>query len=317
MQFVLLAFASNAQSPGGGSSLYERELSVSPRIGYDLPFFNNNTPYIDYKGGIEYGLSIDYYWKKFGLGADFDYMGNRTKSTYPTTNIFIVAPGFPISNFTVIERKIERMFYGIGPDFRWKAKGGKFSTELNTRVGVGHIKGGLVDHRGTFFNGVANVPVVLNYHHGYNDNFNLAAKGQLRFNYLLSQRIGVNAGAYYLHHFGVEDLEAVPGIAAWHQPLQSVPAGQEFNGPPSSMGSQKSAVSSVGVFVGLSFILKSKDEKKKKGKYTLAVTAKDKFTKQLIPEAEVVLKNNAGQIVSAGKTNAYGVVMFENLAADN
>ena len=29
---------------------------LSPRVGYDFPTYNNNTPYIDYKGGLEAGI---------------------------------------------------------------------------------------------------------------------------------------------------------------------------------------------------------------------------------------------------------------------
>jgi len=54
--------------------LDENYFQLSPRIGYDFPNYNkNNTPYIDYNAGLDFGVSLDYYyWNWFGLGFDFD-----------------------------------------------------------------------------------------------------------------------------------------------------------------------------------------------------------------------------------------------------
>jgi len=40
----------------------QNTFQVSTRVGYDFPTYNNSTPYIDYKGGLEIGASLDYYW---------------------------------------------------------------------------------------------------------------------------------------------------------------------------------------------------------------------------------------------------------------
>ena len=65
------AFTTNAQQDDNNY------FQLSPRIGYDFPSYNNNTPYIDYNGGMDLGLSLDYYWNWFGLGFDFDYIKNQ------------------------------------------------------------------------------------------------------------------------------------------------------------------------------------------------------------------------------------------------
>ena len=90
---------------------------LNPRIGYDFPIFDNNTPYIDYTGGPDLGISLDYYWNLFGVGADFDYIINKPSNTYSTNNLY--EPDFvtPINSFYLNEEKITRLFYGIGSKF--------------------------------------------------------------------------------------------------------------------------------------------------------------------------------------------------------
>ena len=79
MLFVFAnTFTSTAQQP-----LEVNYFQLSPRVGYDFPTYLNNTPYIDYNGGLELGLSLDYYWDWFGLGADFDYIKNQLENVYP------------------------------------------------------------------------------------------------------------------------------------------------------------------------------------------------------------------------------------------
>ena len=58
-----------AQSTGNTVKKRFSGLAASVHGGYDiLPFYNNNTPCIDYKGGIAAGASVNYYWNWFGLG---------------------------------------------------------------------------------------------------------------------------------------------------------------------------------------------------------------------------------------------------------
>ena len=52
-----LSFTTQAQQTENGTNYFQ----LSPRIGYDFPSYNNNTPAIDYKGGLDLGLSLDYY----------------------------------------------------------------------------------------------------------------------------------------------------------------------------------------------------------------------------------------------------------------
>ncbi|MEP2968331.1 hypothetical protein, partial [Nonlabens ulvanivorans] len=52
-------------------------------------------------------------------------------------------------------------------------------------------------------------------------------------------------------------------------------------------------------------------------KYNLTVTARDKFTKELLPDTEVVLKDTEGNIVQTGTSNSYGAVVFNDIKKDD
>ncbi|MGB2684082.1 MAG: hypothetical protein WBC43_03615, partial [Olleya sp.] len=173
------AFTTNAQQDDNNY------FQLSPRIGYDFPSYNNNTPFIDYNGGMDLGLSLDYYWNWFGLGFDFDYIKNQPESTYPTDNLFY-AGGGQINNFILSEDDISRVFFGIGPNFQYRSQSRRFSTELNTRVGLASIKGGrtlLTDDPAS---------TLLNFHSGYDLSSVFSFKGQLRFTYYLNDNFGIN-----------------------------------------------------------------------------------------------------------------------------
>ncbi|MEI9957344.1 MAG: hypothetical protein WDM90_13870 [Ferruginibacter sp.] len=86
MALLFAATITKAQTPVGFREMNQLKpyWQFAPRIGYDIPTYDNNTRYIDYKGGIDLGLSADYYWSWFGLGADFDFIKNKPQSIYPT-----------------------------------------------------------------------------------------------------------------------------------------------------------------------------------------------------------------------------------------
>jgi hypothetical protein len=68
----VFVFSNTLTTTAQEESLDQNYFQLSPRIGYDFPTYKNKTPYIDYKGGVDLGLSLDYYWNWFGIGADFD-----------------------------------------------------------------------------------------------------------------------------------------------------------------------------------------------------------------------------------------------------
>ena len=165
--------------------------------------------------------------------------------------------------FSLSEDKIIRMFYGIGPNFQYRTRSGKFIGELNTRVGFATIEGGRTYLEGS--SGRNTYP--LNFHAGYKDTGVLTLKGQLRFTYLISEHIGVNAGAHYMRHLDVEELSA-SGRSAMYQPLfpttgiNKEPINIIENEPIMRREASTAAISSVGVFAGITFQL-HKNKKKK------------------------------------------------------
>lgn len=287
---------------------------LSPRVGYDFPTIENNTPFIDYNGGLELGLSVDYYWKWFGLGFDFDYIKNSPESTFPTDNLFDTS-GSQLIDFSLSEDGITRIFYGIGPNVQYVSTSQKFKAELNLRGGLVNIKGGRTELReNTVLNDA------LNFHAGYDASSIFTAKAQVRFTYFFNQTFGLHAGAYYMRHFGVEEsLEG--GVAAQYYDVNTLGQGSDLTGTIFSRDEAcEHDISSVGVFAGLTIKLKPKHTTEcctTCAKYALAVTARDKFTKQVLPDTDIALKDKSGNIVQTGTTNSFGIVVFDNIEKDD
>lgn len=305
---------------------------LSPRIGYDFPSYNNNTPFIYYKGGLDLGLSLDYYWRWFGLGFDLDYIKNKPESVYPVNNLFATDGITPINTFNLSEDGITRLFYGIGPNVQFRSKSKRFKTEINTRIGLASIKGGR-----TLLENSAAPNQLLNFHAGYKDSSVLSFKGQVRFTYFISDNFGINAGAYYMRHFGVQELiDPTLGISAGYRPIVQGQgnAGQAVDVLDENPALREEAcdcdISSVGLFAGVTF----KFNKKEKVEVCevcgedhmprccatcgcgVTVTARDKYTDETLPFTDVVLTDLNGNIVQSGTTNSYGVVVFNDVAED-
>ena len=340
---LLLSVCSIANAQTTNDVISNKGFQLSVRAGIDKPLFKNNAPYVEYKSGLELGTSLDYYWNWFGLGFDFDYLNNGSKNLYPTDNL-VNSSATPLTSFTIREDKITRMFYGIGPDFRYLSKSRKFQAELNTRIGLSSVKGGLVEVRET----TTSANDLLNFHAGYNLSSSLAAKGQLRFTYFFTNKIGLNLGAYYIKHFdGTELVDPTNGISTGYASLSVNQEGQNqadnqnftFRENPCNCD-----LASVGVFAGLTF----RFEPSTKPKIAVAkvcsecvqcsvcgkshplplcgcavcgckvnVTARDKYTKEILPDTDIILVNNAGQTTNSGKTNGFGVIVFDNVKTDN
>lgn len=322
--FVIL----NAQS-GTTNNNSNSGLRVSLRAGYDIPAFGNNTPYINYKGGLEAGASIDYYWNWIGLGADFDYINNKPKSVYPTSNLWV--GGNSVTNFTLTENKITRMFYGIGPSFRLLRQPNS-DFELKLRGGLSSIKGGKTELLGD----VAGTNTLLNFHAGYHLTNSLAAKASLQYNRFFNQNFGFTIGAYYLQHFkGTELVDTGYSVSSAYLPFTS-DQGEHIADLKSGMSYREKAcdceIHSIGVFAGLVYKFGKKEKKAEvcpvcqKPHYPFCCTscgcdvtivAKDKFTKEVLDQVDVVLMDETGNIAQSGTTNSYGAVVFKNVKPGN
>ncbi|MGO4911585.1 OmpA family protein [Leeuwenhoekiella sp. W20_SRS_FM14] len=310
------------------AQIHNNQWLFNARVGYDFPTYENNTPYIDYKGGLDLGLSVDYYWNWFGIGADADYIWNKPESTYPTDNLFSTG-NIALTDFSLSEQKINRLFYGIGPSFRYVNQNGRFSAELNLRGGLANIKGGRTELReNTVINDV------LNFHSGYDDKNVLSAKGQIRAIYFVNSWLGLHAGAYYLRHFNVEEqLDPIYNRTAGYYPVIDNQGTNTVNQNALNIRDESCDcdIFSVGVFAGITVAFgnkKAADVCPVCGEdhtphccatcgCTVTITARDKYTQQLLANTDVVLEDANGTITQTGTTNSYGVVVFQEVATSN
>ncbi len=288
---------------------------ITPRVGYDISTnYKNNTTYIKYKGGINLGLTTDYFWGAFGVGADFDYIKNQPQSTFPKTNLQNTLHT-PLTSFNTSAQSITRTFYGIGPSYQMQAAGSKFNFALNARVGLSNIKGGKLEHR----ENTTLVKELLNFHAGYNASNALAAKLQLKTTYFPSPNFGLVLGAYYMHHFNVPELvDAGLGVSTAYLPTSTANPAVINGSAIVRADACKHDISSIGAYAGLVFKFGARvkvnlDPAKCKPEYSLVVTAKDKYTGELLPNTQVIIKSDDGLSNLSAITNAFGVAVFEKI----
>ncbi|WP_379965254.1 OmpA family protein [Epilithonimonas sp. UC225_85] len=290
------------------NSLYDNnQINISVRAGLDFPSYDNQTKYIDYKPNLNLGVSADYYFSWIGLGLDADYLSNKPKSSYPTENLYLGAT--KLSDPTLNENKIQRYFFGIGPNFRWVINDDMGLT-FKLKGGISNIRGGetsLVSNNGSSaYN--------LNYHNGYDEKNILSGKGELEFNWFFSENIGLNIGGYYLQHFKTKDL-AQNGNTSGYIPFTANENQNVIS--PANADIRTSAldheIHSVGFFAGLTFRFSAK---KPAPNYELSVIAKDKETGLILPDTFVELYKN-GKRAYFARTNAQGVAFFKNIKPED
>lgn len=328
---------------------------LSARIGYDFPMYDEDFRFIDYKGGITTGLSINYYWDWFGIQGDFDYIKNKPESNI--SNPKYIATVTPTStafynNVREQSEDITRMFVGVGPAFKHQSTDNKFTAELALLGGLGFIKGGeiMVDAQkmGSL------TTDLLTYHSGFDDQV-FTGKIQARFNYFFNDYFGAHIGAYYMRHFGVNEATTNPLLiqngyiannntgnvyyyeagtstvtinGAGEPTIEEVFGGQTEDILRIQEGNINQTkgidLASIGVFAGITIKFPTKKQQSKIDevcttcdKYGLTVIAKDKYSAQILPNTDVVLKNKNGDIVDTGRTNGFGAVTFNDIQPEN
>lgn len=299
--FVILFQIFNSQLR---NSLHDdNQLSVSLRGGLDFPFYDNQTKFIDYKSNLNLGASVDFYFNWIGLGIDFDYLKNTVKSTYPTENLYSGTTS--LSNINLTENKVERLFLGIGPNFRYVIND-NLSLAFKLKGGISNIKGGETLLMATNYN--------LNYHNGYNEKSILTGKGQIELNWFFSEYVGLNIGGYYIQHFKANDQVKDNSVTGY---IPFTENNNQYNINPSTSeirnNSLEHEIHSAAVFAGLTFRIPTKESKPD---YGLSVIAKDKETGLILPDTFVELFKN-GKRTHFAKTNSQGVAFFKNIKPDN
>lgn len=337
---------------------------LSARGGYDFPLYNENFKYIEYKGGVMGGLSLNKYWKHWGFQADFDIIKNTPSSTAPNPLPYFGAATPILMPTTTQKVDITRMFLGVGPAYKYQSQSNKWTTEASILGGIGFINGGEILVQGSEKSVPGTVaprtlgnPVLVTYHSGFDHEKAVTMKGQIRETYWFNGgRWGVHAGAYYMNHFGVNESKVNPllisngylpnnnaGNVYYYQMGSFNTTGtggtstvfHENQGTEIRLGNdvddqrQKVKLASAGVFAGISyrFYPRSKPnvEVVKKADpccetcpiYGLTITARDKYTKEVLADTDVAIKNSKGEIVKTAKTNAFGVVVFDKILQDD
>ena len=181
---------------------------LSTRVGYDFPMYKENFKYIDYKGGIMAGLSVNRYWNRWGIQGDFDFIRNTPVADFPNpTNYLEFGSAIPTLvplTLSTTKTDISRLFFGVGPAYKYQSPNNKFTTEFAMLGGIGIINGGEILVKGSSHKLTPSI-IPLTYHSGFDQEKVFSMKGQLRFNYFFNDNWGVNAGAYYMNHFDVKE----------------------------------------------------------------------------------------------------------------
>ena len=323
---------------------------ISARAGYDFPTYKEDFKYIDYKGGMMAGLSINKYWNNWGFQVDGDYIknsvnGNITEAYYRTSTIYN-----PYIDIVTTKKDITRMFFGAGPAYKYQSPNNKFTLEAALMGGIGIVNGGeiLVEGQqkasGTIYD-------PLTYHSGFDNAKMFTGKAQLRVNYFFTPNFGLHAGAYYMNHFGGAlesqknqilndrgyDYSTGSGAYFAEQQTSQMDTNngitnvfngeyvvREFSDLDSGSGKrQKIGIQSLGVFAGITFKFGPKTEKTivteapKEIIYHLEVTAKDKYTGQILPNTDVKLIDGSGNVLQTARTNENGIVLFQGITPSN
>lgn len=299
--FIILFQAINGQFR---NSLYDnQQLNISLRGGLDFPSYDNHTKFIDYKYNLNLGTSVDYYFNWIGLGIDLDYLKNTPKNTYPTENLYNGTT--PLSNINLNENNVERLFLGIGPNFRYVIND-NLSLAFKLKGGISTIKGGETSLMTNNYN--------LNFHNGYNEKNILAGKGQIELNWFFSEYVGLNVGGYYIQHFKANEQIKNNFVAGY---IPFTENNNRYNINPSNVEirnkSLEHEIHSAGVFAGLTFRIPTGGSEPN---YGLSVIARDKETGLILPDTFVELFKNGKRIYFA-RTNSQGVAFFKNIKPDN
>lgn len=319
----------------------EKELSgfqFSVRGGYDFPSYTTKAaaapiatreyltgPFIDYKGGFMAGLSVDYYFSWIGLGVDFDYIRNKPKNTYPT-NLYDPYE-YKMTKFQTVEENINRIFYGIGPDFKF-LEGPKTDFEFKLRAGLASIKGGRTEFSGQAEEAQAHPLMLLNYHEGFDLKNVFTGKASLQFNYMFSPNVGFSIGGYYMHHFKTEEsfnsaLGMAYGNMIPHDLFNDDGSYMVYDPSDEPMAKRDkidAKINSFGVFGGLVFRLNKpapKPEEPEKPVYDIVVGTKDAKDDQMLPGVNVQLVDSKKNVVQTGITGADGTYTFTNVDKGN
>lgn len=311
------------------------KISIGFNTGYDLnPQYSNDYTFYGTNGGLKLGLTLEYNFKNFGIGLDYDYLSNKSKSLISNILYSDSTLVSPIDK-TDISQSISRHFIGIGPNYKFDLTSSlKVTTYL--RGGFALIKGGeLVT---TTPNQTGNVDYQVLF--SGVDSKGVGAKGGLNLDYKISNNLALTSSAYYMQHFSVHpdngfdnsNLGSI-GLIYGHSPIinvrdeQAIGSGNPYFLPsPNEEESVPCATySSIGIELGIKYLFNNKTPKKEicnncncpDDGHKVIVTMRDEISGKIIPDADVAIKDLNGNIIATGTTNSYGTADLGEVPHDN
>lgn len=316
-------FSQNLIVPEAEATIVQSKLMMGLSIGYDIPSENFNYSHLDYDGGLSAGLFGEFYLlKNIGIGLDYDYLTNAPVTLISSNLNYSTG----LSAVSVENRNVSRHFLGIGPSFRFSTMQNRLVLSLGVRGGISLFGGGDI-----VATAIDPTTSTKDYHliHGGFDDQSLAAKAKLRFDYFLTSNLGVNLNLYHLRHFSVHadrviDIESLGDQGFYYGATDFDVVGGAY------AVSDRDALlieddhcgifNSFGAQLGLTYrfgasTIKEPAEEPEVIPYStqiLIVEVKDGPSGQIIPDADVVMLDQSGNIVSTGTTNTYGVVEFRD-----
>lgn len=320
--FVLVTFVAGAQEKQSGAT-QQKFTQFSLRGGLDFGHKYNMPAVVKMPvSGYNAGLSIDKYWSFWGIGIDIDAYRNKAAG-YDSSDMSGVAAPWVVKQYTDSATKLNRLFAGIGPSFKFHALKNKLVTELNLRGGISYVDGSAIkaDALLTDISGPINMSMFN--HAGYDKQYFAAAKAQARVNYSITPKLAFTLGAYYLYHINSEEPYSYSEIIALPINVNYV--------------TDISSLSSYGAFAGLSYRIFPKGSGKTAKKPApvpeappvvveeiqqpvaivkdVIVYVKDEQTGQPLYNAMVIINDESGKGAKA-YTDKSGMVRFPKTASN-
>ncbi len=346
--FHLVSLKAQIATPANELNQYKPFWQLTTRTGWDWPLYNYKDRLFKYKSGLMLGLGLNKYWtKKWGIEFDFDWYRNRVVTDHGSSVNWIDSAGITALDVETQKTPINRFFVGVGPSRRWYYKE-RLTFDGAVMLGLGMIDGGQI-----LVEGVKNPSPgrrLLAYSSGWDNSINWAFKLQLRSQYWFNSKWGINMGAYYVcqgwnkmssdntwlvnkgylptnpsygyynYYLGADDITTSNGTfqnvySSQSRKLMNEGFERDFNDHPT-----KPFIQSVGLFVGVAYRLYP-NEREKKDKIVktvcLQVTARDKYTKEVLPNTAVAIKNSKGAVVHTTMTDAFGNVKVCDIKPDD
>jgi outer membrane protein OmpA-like peptidoglycan-associated protein len=291
-----------------------------------LGFINSPTMKWGAMGGLDYNY---YFGKSLGLSATADIFSNKYNLITASN------PWFTPSKMILVSQKNQvNKYIGLGPIWRLP-----FNDKWHASLAA---YGGVLFHKKNSYQAdyaTSSAPnATIMQFSSTKSVLAFAVKGSARIAYDPSPNFGVSLGAeYIIPFFG----ETAKNDALMHKSstgyLVNVPNDQKYisqpifdsfynQTKPSLLQEQtpdplRIVAINLGIHWRLGAIAKGG---KKKGdccsvcpEYAMGVTARDKYTREVLPNTDVAIKNAAGEIIKTGKTNSFGIVIFEKILKQN